>query len=212
MRPDAPRLDAVEAPRYSREHAAGADLIDGDRAVRLEKQHRLPPAHHARHLLDQPRPDRLRVGDRTREHVGDERHSGRLDLDVLQAPAHHVGRRLHQGAMEGRADRQQHRAPRAEFRRERDGPLDRLLGARDHHLPRRIVVGGLADLAVRRGLGELLRLRKIGAEQRRHGAFADRHGLLHRAPLILRSRAVSARLRAPAAASAEYSPSECPAT
>ena len=60
-----------------------------------------------------------------------------------------------------------------------DGALDRCLGARDHHLARRIVVGGFADFAVGRGLGELLRLVEIGAEQRRHRAFAHRHRLLH---------------------------------
>ena len=55
-------------------------------------------------------------------------------------------------------------------------------------------------------------LGEIGAEQRRHRPFADRHRLLHGAARVLSSRAVSARLRAPAAASAEYSPSEWPAT
>ena len=51
------------------------------------------------------------------------------------------------------------------------------------------------------------------AEQRRHGALPDRHGRLH--GLAARSSAGARhrrRLSAPAAASAEYSPSEWPAT
>ena len=54
-----------------------------------------------------------------------------------------------------------------------------VLVPRDHHLARRIVVGGFAYFALGGGLGQLLRLAEIGAEQRRHGALADRHRLLH---------------------------------
>ena len=63
--------------------------------------------------------------------------------------------------------------------------LDRLFRARDHHLAAAVVVGGFADRA--RQIERVLRLLrdhrhggKIEAQNRRHRALADRHGLLHR--------------------------------
>ena len=60
--------------------------------------------------------------------------------------------------------------------------VDRGLGAGDHDLSRRIVVGDDADAAGRRGafLRQLFGLFDFGAEQRAHAALADRHGALHR--------------------------------
>ena len=43
-----------------------------------------------------------------------------------------------------------------------------------------IVVGDGADFALRGGIGDLLRERQVGAEQRRHRALPDRNRLLHR--------------------------------
>jgi hypothetical protein len=54
--------------------------------------------------------------------------------------------------------------------------------ARDDHLGRVIIVGDGADLALRRGIGQRLRLFDIRAQQRRHRAFADRDSRLHRLP------------------------------
>ena len=60
-----------------------------------------------------------------------------------------------------------------------DRALDRGLVARHHDLAAAIVVGGLADLALR-GLRRDRRGRvEVEPEQRRHGAGADRHRLLH---------------------------------
>ena len=178
-RADAACLDAFEAPRDAGEHAPSANLIDRADAVRFQIQHRLPPPHHAGHLLHEPRPDGFRVRDRRCEHIGDQRNRGRIDRYLGKRLAHRVRRGLHQRAMEGGAHRQQHRAAGAEFRRQRHSPIDGRLGARDHHLAWRIIVGGLAHFAFGSGLGQLLRLRKIGAEQSRHRPLADGHRLLH---------------------------------
>ena len=101
--------------------------------------------------------------------------------------------------MEGRGDRQQHAALDAALARQLNRALDRRLGAADHDLPGRVVVGGRADRTrlLRRGLGDRRRRLEIGAEQRRHGAFADRHRLLHGAPAPLQEpRGVAERQRA----------------
>ncbi len=76
--------------------------------------------------------------------------TGALDGHVRQRLRHHVGGRLHQRAMEGRGHRQQHGALGAFGLGDLDRALDRGLVARDHHLPAAVVVGGLADLALRR--------------------------------------------------------------
>ena len=98
---------------------------------------------------------------------------------LRQRLRHGVGGRLHQRAMERRGHLQHHRALGALGLGDLDRALDRRLVAGHHHLPAAIVVGGLADLALR-GLG---RDRSCGieleAEQRRHRAGADRHRLLH---------------------------------
>ena len=62
---------------------------------------------------------------------------------------------------------------------DRDGALDRRLVAGDHDLGAAIVVGRIADLALRRLAGDLEGRVEFEAEQRRHGALPDRHGALH---------------------------------
>ena len=115
--------------------------------------------------------------------------------------------------MERRGDRQQHRAPGALGLGDLDRALDRRLVAGHHDLPAAIVVGGLADLALR-GLG---RDRRRRVELQCRAAPPSRR-CRPAPPAAWRGRgcAAAARCRrcvnAPAAASAEYSPSEWPAT
>ena len=59
------------------------------------------------------------------------------------------------------------------------GAFDRGLVAGNHHLPAAIVIGGLADLTLRRLARDRHGSLVIEAEQRGHGADADRHRLLH---------------------------------
>ena len=92
---------------------------------------------------------------------------------------HRVGRRLHQPAMERRRHRQQHGALGALGLGDLERALDRGLVAGDHDLAAAIVVGGLADLTLRGLVGDRHRGLIIEAEQRGHGADADRHRLLH---------------------------------
>jgi hypothetical protein len=92
--------------------------------------------------------------------------------------------------MEGRGDLQQHRALGPLRLGNFDRALDCRLVARDDDLAAAIVVRGLADLALRRfrrDRGRLLELER---------------------PRVRNSRAASGTVNAPAAASAEYSPSE----
>ena len=81
--------------------------------------------------------------------------------------------------MEGRAHRQQDCALGAARLGDLDGALDRRPVARDDDLAGAVVVGRLADLAFGGLLGDLPRGLEVEADQRRHGADADRHGLLH---------------------------------
>ena len=76
-------------------------------------RHALAPAHGAGDLLDEALLDLGRIGDRRGQHVGDQRHRRRLDLDLGQRLGHGVGGRLHQRAMEGRADVERHEAAHA---------------------------------------------------------------------------------------------------
>ena len=61
------------------QHLAGADLVDVGDAVGGHARHALAPAHRAGHLLDEALLDLGGIGDRRGQHVGDERHRGRLD-------------------------------------------------------------------------------------------------------------------------------------
>ena len=63
---------------------------------------------------------------------------------------------------------------------ERNGTLDRTLVARQHDLPRVVVVGDLAHFAIGRGLCQGNRLLDIGAQQRAHRALPHGHRRLHR--------------------------------
>ena len=92
-----------------------------------------------------------------------------------------VRRGLHQRRVEGTPDGERTGGPGAGRLRRRDADVQSVGRAGEDDLTRRVVVGGLADLAVRRSLGKLLRLCKVGAEQRGHRPLADRHRLLHRA-------------------------------
>ena len=87
------------------------------------------------------------------------------------------------------------------------------LSPRHHHLPRIVVVRRLAHLPLRRLRRHRLHRRQVEPEERRHRPHPHRHRLLHRrARAACSIRAVSPSRIAPAAQSAEYSPSECPAT
>jgi hypothetical protein len=83
--------------------------------------------------------------------------------------------------MEGGGHLQHHRAPRALGLGDLDRALHRRLVARHHDLATAVVVRGLAHFTLRRLGRHRLRRVELEAEQCRHRAGADRHGLLHRA-------------------------------
>ena len=149
-------------------------------ALRGHIGHALAPAHRAGDLLDQKLADPVGIGHWGSEHVRDHRHDRLVHHHLGQRLGHRVGGRLHQAAMERRGDREQHGALGALGLGDLDRALDRRLVAGHHHLPAAIVVGGLADLAlrgfVRHRDGGLV----IEAEQCGHRAGADRGRLLHR--------------------------------
>ena len=212
-RPDAGRLEPFEPPRDAGKHAARAHFVHPIHSLALQIEHRLAPPHHAGDLLDETRADLVRVRERRRRHIGDKRHRRRLDVDLGQGLAHDIGGGLHQRAMKGRAHRQQHRPAHAELGRERNRPLHRRARPTDHHLPRSIVVGRLAHFALRR---QRLQAPAPSADRRR--AAPPWPPRPPAPPPASRDRASSraapcpARSTLPAAASAEYSPSEWPAT
>ena len=119
-----------------------------------------------------------------------------MDLHRLERRFHRLGGRLHQRAMERRADRQKHGALRAGELGELHRPLDRRPGSRHDHLPAAVVVRRLANRAFEiEGacrLGRNLdRRAEVEPEQRRHRALADRDRLLHRlAPEAQQTRGI----------------------
>ena len=141
--------------------------------------HRFAPAHGAGDLLDQAAADLVGIGNRRGQHVRHQRRSRRPDGDAGQRLGHRIGRGLHQPAMERRRHRQQHGALGALGLGDLERALDRGLVAGHHDLPAAIVIGGLADLALRGLVGNGDRGLVVEPEQRRHRAGADRHRLLH---------------------------------
>ncbi len=107
----------------------------------------LAPAHHARHLLHQELADGCRVRYRRGGDIGDHRNGGRRNRHLFEHFRKHVSRGLHQSAMKRRADAERHGAADLELLGHRAGAVDRRLAARDHDLPRRIVVGDIEHIA-----------------------------------------------------------------
>ena len=128
---------------------------------------------------------------------------------------HRLGGGLHQRAMEGRGHRQQHGALDAALLGDLHGPLDGRPGAREHDLPAAIVIGHLAHGA---GRAPPRPPRFLAPRRARRRAAPPSRPRRREPPPASPSRAdaASARYRrgssAPAAQSAEYSPSEWPAT
>ena len=122
----------------------------------------------------------------------------------------------HQRAMEGRRDRKQKGALDAVGLGDLDGALDRRLRAGHHDLSAAIVIGDAGTGAPRGGRcasPAIFRACSVSAPS--NAAMAPSPtgtAFCMASPRKRRSRAASAILRAPAAASAEYSPSEWPAT
>ena len=155
-----------------------------------------------------------RIAHGCRRDVGDHRHRRPLQRHRAQRLGHDFGGRLHQGAMEGRAHRQQHGPLGAARLGDLDRPLDRRLdgptpppGPAHCHWP-----PGRPRLAAASAATGDRRL-EVEAEQRRHRPGADRASP---AAWPGRGSAAAGRHRTeqklPAAAKAEYSPSEWPAT
>ncbi len=126
--------------------------ISSVHALLFHREDAFAPAHQAGHLLDQQALDLVGIAHRRGADIGDERHPRLAELHFAKRLGHLVGGRLHQRAMEGRADRQHDRAPHAALRGDRDRALDRCLVAAQDELAAAIVVGEIADLALRRGL------------------------------------------------------------
>ena len=119
------------------------------------------------------------IGDARGRDVRNQRHGGRLQIDLSQGFRHFFGGRLHQGAMERRADGQQHAALGALRLGDLNGALDGGLDAGDHDLSAAIVVRRLADVSLRGFPGDFRRRVEFEPEQNRHRALPDRHGALH---------------------------------
>ena len=81
--------------------------------------------------------------------------------------------------MEGRGHRQQDGPLGAPALRQRDGALDGRLVAGDDDLAGAVVVGDVADLALRRLAGDLGGNLDLEADERRHGADAYGRRVLH---------------------------------
>src|SRR6516164_2182105 len=117
--------------------------------------------------------------------------------------------------MEGGADRENDRPTGSPLAGDRNRPLDGLVVSADNDLPRSIVVcyrANLVGLASDRLDHHRLGLLDIEAEQRRHRPSPRGTTLCIVRPRSFTRRTASATVTPRAAANAEYSPRECPAT
>src|SRR4051812_12287267 len=161
------------------EHFAGSNLVEGRYARLRHERYALAPAHGAGYLRNQAVHDLGGIRGRPRQHIGDERHAGRLHRHLGQRFSHHLGSGLHQRGMKRGGDRQHHGAPHAFRLRDLDRALNRSLVTRHHNLPAAVVVRRLHDLALRRLRRYGSSLLEFRADQRRHRAHTHGHGLLH---------------------------------
>ena len=176
---------AVDARRDALDQAASAPCRRrprraGRRRAPAMQRDAFAPAHRAGHLLDQPLADLGRVGDRRGQHIGDQRHGRRRRSATLaSASAIASAAGCISGAMERRAHRQQHRALGALAPwRSRRARSTAALRAGDHDLAAahcRWRPGRPRPAAA--SAATAARLLELEAEQRRHGAVADRHRL-----------------------------------
>ena len=114
--------------------------------------------------------------------------------------------------MKGRRDRKLHRTPGAPLLRQFYGTLDRCRIAGNNDLIASVIIGCIADLVVSGFCRNSEHFFKGKPEHGGHRASPHGSCLLHRAAADAQEFAVSLMERAPAAAKAEYSPSEWPAT
>src|SRR5947207_3305656 len=122
-----------DPPGEPGEYPTGARL-EGERgAERGERAHRLLPTHGRGHLLDE-QPGQLRpVANRTRFDAGHDRQPGRVKDNPGQMTRQPTGRRLHQRAVERRADGEEP-YPRALGGRQRQEAIHRARVPRDDDL------------------------------------------------------------------------------
>ena len=104
------------------------------RARAHQRFHAVYPAHRAGYLADEGVADGLCGGHQAAGDVGGDRDAGIGQLERCEHPRHLLLRRLHQGAMEGRAYREHHGAAGAFGLGQRRGPLHGCQSARDHRL------------------------------------------------------------------------------
>ena len=203
----------VDPPDHARQRLARADLDRLGHALRGHPQHALAPAHPARHLLDQQPPDLVRIADRRGRHIGHQRHGRRLRSPPRPAPPPSPPPPA-ASARNGTA-----RSPAAASPAWRRAPWRSPPPARPPPGARR------PPPAPDRCRSPPRRPRPAPPppppprprRSRARAAPPSRPRPTGTASCIARprsrsSRAVSPRLIAPAAQSAEYSPSECPAT
>ena len=179
----APSASGRDALDQAGQHLAGAELDErGRRRAPAMPVDALAPAHRAGDLLDQQPADLVGIGDRRGGDIGDERHRGRArSRPSASASAIASAAGCISGQWKGARDRQQDRAlgalapwpsrsparPPPWRRRSPPGPARcrwrrrRPRPAPPRRRPPRAVV-------------------EVEAEQRRHGALADRHRRLHR--------------------------------
>jgi hypothetical protein len=165
-------------------HEAGQDLTRADLIKRFNALgghigHALAPADGSGDLADEGITDRNRVGDGSRFHIGHHRDGGGIDGHTAQGLAHGIRGRLHEGAMEGSGHGQHHGTLGTFGLGNRHGPFHGRLMARNDHLGTAVVVGRIADLALRRLAGDLEGGLVLKPEKRRHGALPHWNGALH---------------------------------
>src|SRR5581483_2909568 len=171
-----------DALDQSAEHFAGAEFVKRLDPGLGHEHNRLAPAHGAGYLLDQTTHDFRGIGNGFGQNIGDDGNSGDVHRHFIECLGHDFGGRLHERTMERGGNRQQYRPPRA-FR------LGHFHGALHGGL-----VAGYDDLTA-----------AMAPVPTGTACCIAR-------PRVRRSRAASLSEKAPAAASAEYSPSEWPAT
>ncbi len=132
---------AVDLAVEAAEDLAGADLDEVGGAGLLEEADALHPADGAGDLADEGVADGGAAGEQEGVDVGGDGEGGVVEGDRLQRAGELLLGGVHEGAVEGRADRKHDGALGAGLFAELGGALDGVLGAGDDGLVGRVEVG-----------------------------------------------------------------------
>ena len=176
-------MGAVDLAHEAAEDFAWAHFDEVGGLLRDEEADGVDPADSACDLADEGFAELMGIGDERRIDIHHDGDTGRCEGKGAEQLGEAILRRLHEGAVEGRADLEHDDAPGATLFAYFGGALDGGSCAGDDGLQGRIEIGGGDDVArfgggIGAGAGGVFRAE---AEDGGHGALAGGNGFLHEA-------------------------------